>query len=92
MNNQNLLKYLQEKNEGIQDYVDRIFVLWNKEKKKTEKNSNFRTRMFFIQLFINGIMDVEVKRRMIIWFKKQDSTYSEDPVLIILKRNIKVGC
>ena len=82
MNNQNLLKYLQEKNEGIQDYVDRIFVLWNKEKEKTEKNCHFRTRTFFIQLFISGIADVELKNRMLIWFNKQDSICSEDAVKI----------
>ena len=82
MNNQNLSKYLQEKNEEIQDYADRISVLWNKEKEKTKKNCHYRTRKFFIKLFISGIADVELKNRMLIWFKKQDFICSEDAVKI----------
>ena len=86
--NQNL--YLQEKNEEFEDYVDRIFDSWNKEKKKTKKNCNFRTPMFFIQLIINGIANVEVRNRMLIWFKKQDSIYSED-VVKLLKNSININ-
>ena len=82
MNNQNLSKYLQEKNEEIQDYADRISVLWNKEKEKTKKNCHYRTQTFFIQLFIRGIADVELKNRMLIWFNKQDFICSEDAVKI----------
>ena len=88
MNTQNLAKYNQEKNEGIQEFINRIFVLWNEEKKKTMwKNYYFTNRMFFIQLFINGITDNEIRNRMSIWFKnrdpkKQDSIYSKDVVKI----------
>ena len=78
--NQNL--YLQEKNEEFEDYVDRIFDSWNKEKKKTKKNCNFRTPMFFIQLIINGIANVEVRNRMLIWSKKQNSIYVADVIRI----------
>ena len=88
MNTQNLAKYNQEKNEGIQEFINRIFVLWNEEKKKTLwKNYYFTNRMFFIQLFIAGIRDNEIRNRMSIWFKnrdpqKQDSIYSKDVVKI----------
>ena len=88
MNTQNLAKYNQEKNEGIQEFINRIFVLWNEEKKKTMwKNYYFTNRMFFIQLFIAGIRDNEIRNRMSIWFKnrdpqKQDSIYSKDVVKI----------
>ena len=88
MNTQNLAKYNQEKNEGIQEFINRIFVLWNEEKKKPMwKNYYFTNRMFFIQLFITGIRDNEIRNRMSIWFKnrdpkKQDSIYSKDVVKI----------
>ena len=82
MNNENLPKYLQEKNEGIQDYVDRILVLWNEDKKKIVEKCYFKSRMFFIQAFISGIADVELKYRMLIWFNKQDSICLEDAVKI----------
>ena len=36
--NQNL--YLQEKNEEFEDYVDRIFDSWNKEKEKPRKTAS----------------------------------------------------
>ena len=72
MNTQNLAKYNQEKNEGIQEFINRIFVLWNEEKKKPMwKNYYFTNRMFFIQLFIAGIRDNEIRNRMSIWFKNR---------------------
>ena len=80
--NQNL--YFQEKNEKFEDYVDRIFDSWNKEKEKTEKNCKFRTPMFFIHLIINGIANVEIRNRMLIWSKKPNSIYVVDANLKLL--------
>ena len=66
--------YDQETNEGTYAYANRIQRLWIEDEKTTRKNCYFRTQEFFMRLFIDGLRDNKVKRRMQRWFKEQKNT------------------
>ena len=64
-------EYNQRSNENIYQYQNRIFALWEEDGKTVMKNSLFLTEKFFIKIFINGIYDYQVKRKMQKWLDEE---------------------
>ena len=64
-----MVEFDQKPNEDIYQYVDRITSLWHKEMKSAHKN--YKTEDVLVKLFINGLDDGQVKRKMRGWFEQE---------------------
>ena len=64
-------EYDQGSNEEIHQYKNRINALWHEDGKSAMKNSLFLTEKFFIRIFIDGIYDYQVKRKMQKWLDEE---------------------
>ena len=60
-------KYDQKKNENTYQYKNRIFALWQEDRKNSKKNNE----KIFIRIFIAGIFNYKVKEKMQKWLSKE---------------------
>ena len=60
-------EYDQKKNENTYQYKNRIFALWQEDRKNSRKNNE----KIFIRIFITGIYNYTVKERMKKWLNNE---------------------
>ena len=60
-------EYDQKKNENTYQYKNRIFALWQEDRKNSKKNNE----KIFIRIFIAGIFNYTVKEKMQKWLSKE---------------------
>ena len=60
-------KYDQKKDENTYQYKNRIFALWQEDRKNSRKNNE----KIFIRIFITGIYNYTVKERMKKWLNNE---------------------
>ena len=64
----------QKSTEHIYDYYIRLYNLWFEEKKEVDEGHIVCTDKFFIDMFICGLFNAEVKSKMIQWFQEEPNS------------------